>query len=677
MKKNIHRIFACILVLCVGFGTGKAINPAQAANMMAAASLQTITYPPVSICPGTSTTLDAGCGFSSFLWSNNATTQTITVSAAGNYSVTVTDNHGFSYILAYTVNVYTAPVVNLGTGITLCGTTMTALDAGPGFSSYSWNTGNLNETIHAGIGTYTVTVTDANGCKATGSTTITQSPYCSTLPCGTTYTTMYTYQTCSPVAGAIGYRFTFYEPSTGAVVTSVTQASNYIYFQYLTGLYYNHTYNWTVEVEISSGVFGPISNPNCSITFGPPLSYLPCGLSYNNMNTYQTCLWVPNAVNYRFTFIDQTVPGSPIVVVQPSNYIYFYQVPGLMYTHNYTWTVEVQYNSVDINGTPNGTAWGPATPSGCTIDFTVPMSSLPCSYTFPTMNTHSNPAYVPGATMYQINFYTSPTATTPVITLTQNTYIYFYQMPALLYNQTYYWTVSVQYPLSGGGTAWGPPSSQNCYISFAPPAPVLPCGNTYTNLSGYTGATSVPNAIAYRYKVYNPSDLVNPYSTYTSASNYVYFNNFTSPNALVSNSYVWTVEVEYPTPSGPVWSAPSSNTCTMTYSTGHSMIENMGSGTEEQKPETGDASEITEAGVPVLNAYPNPSNSGSMVLEMKGAENASFVTYSILDAYGKVVLNLPRAARTEILNTTDLKPGVYLVRALVDGKETVKRIVIQ
>lgn len=49
-----------------------------------------------NVCPGKTVTLDAGAGYSSYLWSNGATTQTIIVSAAGNYSVTVTNSYGCS-----------------------------------------------------------------------------------------------------------------------------------------------------------------------------------------------------------------------------------------------------------------------------------------------------------------------------------------------------------------------------------------------------------------------------------------------------------------------------------------------------------------------------------------------------------------------------------------------------
>lgn len=46
------------------------------------------------ICKNTPITLNAGSNFDSYLWSNGATTQTILVSQPGNYSVTVTQNHG-------------------------------------------------------------------------------------------------------------------------------------------------------------------------------------------------------------------------------------------------------------------------------------------------------------------------------------------------------------------------------------------------------------------------------------------------------------------------------------------------------------------------------------------------------------------------------------------------------
>jgi len=50
----------------------------------------------LSVCTGGSTTLDAGGGYTAYLWSNNETTQTILVTSPGSYSVNVTDSHGCS-----------------------------------------------------------------------------------------------------------------------------------------------------------------------------------------------------------------------------------------------------------------------------------------------------------------------------------------------------------------------------------------------------------------------------------------------------------------------------------------------------------------------------------------------------------------------------------------------------
>ncbi|MEZ5029857.1 MAG: hypothetical protein R2787_00510 [Saprospiraceae bacterium] len=44
-----------------------------------------------AICPGETTVLDAGLGYTEYEWSTGETTQTITVSSGGTYSVTVSD----------------------------------------------------------------------------------------------------------------------------------------------------------------------------------------------------------------------------------------------------------------------------------------------------------------------------------------------------------------------------------------------------------------------------------------------------------------------------------------------------------------------------------------------------------------------------------------------------------
>ncbi len=116
-----------------------------------------------------SITLDAGAGYSSYLWSTGATTQTITVTSTNTYSVTVTDANGCTDTDDIVVNFTTPPVVNLGPDILSCNTSavLDAVITGAGMT-YLWNTGATTQTITVtSSGTYSITVTDANGCTAT------------------------------------------------------------------------------------------------------------------------------------------------------------------------------------------------------------------------------------------------------------------------------------------------------------------------------------------------------------------------------------------------------------------------------------------------------------------------------------------------------------------------------
>ncbi|MEO8085850.1 MAG: CotH kinase family protein [Bacteroidota bacterium] len=85
----------------------------------------------------------------------------------------VAGNNCLSGFVAVTAAINSIPVVNLGPDtIAQTGSTVT-LDAGAGFSSYSWSTTSANQTIGVtSTGTYWVTVTDANGCSATDSISI-------------------------------------------------------------------------------------------------------------------------------------------------------------------------------------------------------------------------------------------------------------------------------------------------------------------------------------------------------------------------------------------------------------------------------------------------------------------------------------------------------------------------
>ncbi|HMC70624.1 MAG TPA: hypothetical protein VKJ07_15820, partial [Mycobacteriales bacterium] len=139
------------------------VNPLPAATITASG--------PTTFCAGGSVTLTASAA-SAYLWSNGATTQAITVTAGGSYSVTVTNANGCSATSAptvITVNPNPTAAITAGGPTTFCAGGSVTLTASGG-SSYLWSTGAMTESIAATVsGSYSVTVTNANGCSATSS----------------------------------------------------------------------------------------------------------------------------------------------------------------------------------------------------------------------------------------------------------------------------------------------------------------------------------------------------------------------------------------------------------------------------------------------------------------------------------------------------------------------------
>ncbi len=119
-----------------------------------------------AICLGENTLLTAHGG-SSYRWSNNVNSNTITVTNEGDYTVTVTDANGCSNTATKFITVHALPTISINGRATFCQNQSTTLTA-TGAVSYLWSTGETTATLTTSYaGTYVVTGTDAHGCSST------------------------------------------------------------------------------------------------------------------------------------------------------------------------------------------------------------------------------------------------------------------------------------------------------------------------------------------------------------------------------------------------------------------------------------------------------------------------------------------------------------------------------
>jgi hypothetical protein len=152
----------------------------------------TITAPPdvsisinatTVICPntneGTATAVVlTGTPPYTYLWSNGGTTATIDNLGPGGYSVTVMDSNGCMDDASVVITESPEFTINVVGTTTVCGAGNTGsatalITSGTGNFSYLWSNGATIPSI-SGLaeGTYTVTVTDENGCTQTDDITI-------------------------------------------------------------------------------------------------------------------------------------------------------------------------------------------------------------------------------------------------------------------------------------------------------------------------------------------------------------------------------------------------------------------------------------------------------------------------------------------------------------------------
>jgi trimeric autotransporter adhesin len=265
----------------------------------------------VEICAGSFVVLNAGSGYFQYQWNNNESGQTLLVNQAGTYNVTVTSQNGCQALSEdVEVIVNAVPVVDLGEDQTICTGTFATLDAGNPGMTYAWTpTQEVTQQITVGTaGTYTVTVTDANGCSTTDAVSVSISNVLTPAITANGSTTICQGQTLTLNAGS-GYTSYLWSNGSQSQFIDVTAGGTYdVNVSNVDGCAGSASINITVN-----------QLPNAVVTASGSTNLCPgASVVLTASNTFATYVW--NLGNQTTPSITVTQAGSyTVTVTDPVN----------------------------------------------------------------------------------------------------------------------------------------------------------------------------------------------------------------------------------------------------------------------------------------------------------------------------------------------------------------------
>ena len=279
-------------------GSGCSGTSAPFAVSQAALATPTVSPSgPTTFCSGGSVTLTSSAA-ANYQWLlngvaiNGSTSQTFNATATGSYSVMVTSGSCSATSSAVAVTVNPTPSVSITGPTAVCAGGSATLDAGAGFATYAWSTGATTQAITvspASTTTYSVTVTNGNGCSANASKTVTISSGATTaaIQAPSSVPTGSTGNTASVAAAQSGstYNWTI----SGGTITSGNGTPSIVWSA-------GNGSAATISITITSGSCSATGSVSVAINDSADLA-LTMTASPNPANTGGTVTFTLNAVN--------------------------------------------------------------------------------------------------------------------------------------------------------------------------------------------------------------------------------------------------------------------------------------------------------------------------------------------------------------------------------------------
>ncbi|MBI2271082.1 MAG: PKD domain-containing protein [Bacteroidetes bacterium] len=352
-----------------GFSAGNYSVTITDANGCTAISSVTITQPSTALASGTSqgnvscfggsngtasVSASGGTPGYTYLWSNGQTTSTASGLQAGTYSVTTTDANGCTSVASLTIiqpaAALTATVLYNNVSCFGAGNGSASVSASGGTPGYNylWNTGQIASSL-TGLapGSYSVTVTDNNGCTASSSFTITQPSVLAvnTVPVSVSCNGGTNGSATAAVSGGTSpYTYLWNTGATGATASNLTVG----------------TYTVTISDSNSCAVTGSVT-VNEPIAIALSFSFAPSTCNQSDGSATVTASGGTGAYSYLWSNGQTTATASNIpsanyfVTVTDANgctqtgSVQVYNNPGVT-------AIPVTSASVTCNGSCNGSA---------------------------------------------------------------------------------------------------------------------------------------------------------------------------------------------------------------------------------------------------------------------------------------------------------------------------------